>query len=507
MKSIIYWLIALLFAPLAWGAETGLRLAALFTDHMVLQRDQPVSIWGDAIPGAAVALTFADQEKKVIADADGQWLVKFDALKASAIGRELTVKSNNSEIKLTNVLVGDVWLCSGQSNMHFQMKSVENATQEVAAMNFPSVRFFTVKQQFDQEPMKDLAGEWKPISPSTAADCSAVACFFGTALQREHGIPIGLIVSSVGGTRIESWMRRETLTATGESQALIDKWKKITSTEFEKIGSAYSAFQEQRDRIHPQAVREAKANGQPVPAPPVAPKIRCHDCPSALHNGMIAPLMPIAIRGVIWYQGESNAGQPASYQKLLPALIHDWRGVWGKELPFLFVQIAPHRSIHPAFREAQDLIWQKTPRTAMIVTTDVGNADNIHPTRKRPVGERLAIAARTLSYGEKIVSSGPVFQTMAIRENRAIISFSHVGGGLIVKGGALKGFTISGKDEKFFPAEAVIEGDTVVVRSAQVVEPVAVRYNWAFLPDGNLFNREDLPASPFRTDRSMEENR
>lgn len=203
----------------------------------------------------------------------------------------------------------------------------------------------------------------------------------------------------------------------------------------------------------------------------------------------------------IWYQGESNAGQPLPYQKLLPAMIADWRTVWGKDLPFLFVQIAPHRSIHPSFREAQQRIWQSTPNTAMVVTTDVGNANNIHPTKKRPIGERLAAAARAISYGERITYSGPIFESMKIVDNRALISFKQIGDGLLAKGETLTGFTIAGDDGKFLPGTAVIEGDKVVITSAKTSKPSAVRYNWAIMPDGNLFNRNGLPATPFRSDQ------
>ena len=502
---MLHLLSALLLAPLAFSAESKLAFAALFTDHMVLQRDQLVPIWGTANPGERITISFGDQKKTALADESGKWVVKFDALTANATGRELIATSaTNSETRIEDVLVGDVWLCSGQSNMHFQMKSVANAPQEIASMNAPAVRFFTVKQNFGQAPLHQTAGLWKPVTPTTAGDCAAVACYFGVALQQKHNVPIGLLVSSVGGTRIESWMRSETLAATGESVALIEKWKSVSPEEFAKIGVAYSTFQHQRDFVHPKAVKAAKEQDKPAPPAPIAPKQRCHDCPSALHNGMIAPLQPFAIRGAIWYQGESNSGQPKPYEKLLPAMIADWRNVWGKEMPFLFVQLAPHNSIHPSFRESQQRIWQNTPHTAMVVTTDVGNATNIHPTQKRPVGERLAIAARALVYGENIVSSGPVFSSMKIQGNRVVISFMHEGGGLITKEGELKGFTMTGDEGKFLPASAKIEGNTVIVSSDKISKPVAVRYNWAMLPEGNLFNRDGLPAAPFRSDQPIE---
>lgn len=222
--------------------------------------------------------------------------------------------TGDNTVTVNNLLVGEVWLCSGQSNMHFRMISVENAQQEIAAADHPAVRFFTVKEQLAQTPAAEVKGAWQTVSPQTAGQCSAVACYFGRDLQRKLGVPVGLLVSSVGGTRIESWMRPETLAATGQSVSLVEKWSKVPPDEFEKIASAYRAFQYQRDHVHPKAVKAAKAKGEPVPPAPEMPKPRCHDCPGGLHNGMIAPLQPFAIRGAIWYQGESNSGQPAAYK-------------------------------------------------------------------------------------------------------------------------------------------------------------------------------------------------
>ena len=313
-------------------------------------------------------------------------------------------------------------------------------------------------------------------------------------------MPIGLLVSSVRGTRIETWLRSETLAPIAEAGPFIDKWRNVSSGEFGNIATAYRDYQHQRDKVHPQAVKDPKAKGEPIPPEPAMPKLRCHACPSALLNGMIAPLQPSAIRGAISYQGESNSGQPGPYEKLLPAMIADWRRVWGDKLPFLFVQLAPHRNTRPAFREAQHRIWQQTPHTAMVVTTDVGDAANIHPTRTRPVGERLALAARALSYGEEIEYSGPVFKNMSVESGRAVISFTHTGTGLMAMGEELRGFTLAGADEKSLPARAKIEDSTVVITSEQISKPTAVRYNWAMMPEGNLFNREGLPAAPFRSD-------
>jgi sialate O-acetylesterase len=493
---------SLLLWPLSVASAADLTFAGIFTDHTVLQRDVATQVWGSADPQEKVTIAFAGQSKSATADGAGKWIVKLEPMPASAQGRDLVVQSTvkNRLSKITDVLIGDVWLCSGQSNMHFRMKTVEAAAKEIAAANHPNLRFFTVDHQFDQKPCGSVEGAWKQVSPATAADCSAVAYYFGRDLTLKLGVPVGLVVSSVGGTRIESWMRLETLKATGQSGSLIEKWAKVSPDEFKSIGTIYSEYQRQRDEVYPQAVKAAKANGAPVPPGPKMPKQRCHDCPSALHNGMIAPLEPLAIRGAIWYQGESNSSQAAAYEKLLPAMIADWRRVWGPELPFLFVQLAPYRDTHPAFREAQYNIWQKTLRTAMVVTTDVGNPANIHPTQKQPVGERLALAARAISYGEPVEYSGPVFDSLKIEGNRGVISFTHLGAGLVGQGGELKGFTMADASGKFLPAHAVIEGAKVIVTSEKITKPAAVRYGWAMVPDGNLFNRDGLPAVPFRTD-------
>jgi sialate O-acetylesterase len=478
----------------------------MFGDCMVLQRDRPVPIWGWATPGGEVSVQFANQKKTAKADAEGKWMVKLDPLAASMEPGRMEISQAAETTALSNVLIGDVWLCSGQSNMHFKMNRTENSQEEITSADHSTLRFFNVQSQFSQQPESNVKGSWQAVSPATAADCSAVAYYFARDLQQKIGVPIGLLVSSVGGTRIETWMQSETLAIVGTADPLIEKWKHVSPEELESIVAAYQDYQHQRDQVHPQAVKAAKAQGTPVPPEPTTPKMRGHDCPSALHNGMIAPLQPFAIRGAIWYQGESNSAQPATYEKLLPAMIADWRRVWGVKLPFLFVQLAPFKTTHPAFREAQLRICQKTPHTAMVVTTDVGDANDIHPTRKRPVGDRLALAARALSYGEPIEYSGPVYKSMSVESAKAVVSFTHASTGLIGKGGELKGFTLAGADGKFLPARAEIDGSTVVVTSDQISKPAAVRYGWATVPEVNLFNREGLPAAPFRSDQPVASN-
>jgi sialate O-acetylesterase len=500
---LVVLLVARLGATPAKCAEVAFTTAPIFSDHMVLQRNREVPIWGRSQPGDEITLEWQGRQTSATTDADGRWVITLEPLAATAEPREMIIRSAGAqtERKIADVVVGDVWFCSGQSNMHLPMTGAEHAREEIAAAEVPGVRFFSCKHQFAQQPLEEIDGHWNRVSPATAGECSAVAYYFARDLERHRGLPIGVVVSAVGGTRIESWMSREALAAGGDDGALLRTWADVSAEEFAAIATAYRAYQHQRDRVHPQAVREAKARGESPPPGPPRPKRRCHDCPTALHNGMIAPLGRLSIRGVIWYQGESNSGRPAAYEGLLPALIAEWRRMWGAEMPFLFVQLAPYRDTHPAFREAQHRIWRATPGTAMVVTTDVGDAATIHPIRKRPVGERLAMAARALAYGEDVEYSGPIFNGVRLDGDRAVISFAHVGGGLVSHGDVLTGFTIAGADGKFVPARAEIDGATVVVRAEAVPQPAAVRYGWAHVPDCTLFNREGLPAAPFRSDQ------
>lgn len=479
------------FLPLH-DARAALRVAAIFTNHMVLPRDKPIPLWGQSLPDDTILVTFANQTKIATSDATGNWRLQLDELPACTDERTIAITStkNSESIKISGVLVGDVWLCSGQSNMHFRMNKVANATTEIAAAHHPQIRFFTVAEQFSQQPETSIQGKWQITSPTTVGECSAVAYYFARDLQKAKNIPVGLLISSVGGTRIQTWMNPSTLKRLNEDTKNFDLWKNVSAKDFNDIAAAYRSFQYYRDKKNPSE------------SPPKPPKMRCHDCPGALHFGMIAPLQPFPIRGVIWYQGEANSNQPENYRKLLPAMIADWRHVWGAEIPFLIVQLAPFSSTHPAFREAQASIVKNTPHTALAVTTDVGDAKDIHPTRKQPVGERLALAARALSYGDAIESSGPVFQSMSVNENRAILQFTHTANGILAKGGVLKGFVISGADGTFHPADAVIQEKTVIVRSPKVSRPLHVRFGWQQVPDVDFYNSEGLPAVPFRTDSS-----
>lgn len=474
------------------------QLHALFSEGAVLQQGRAVPVWGTARDGEKVTVQFQGQEKSTVAHG-GRWQVRLQPLRAGG-PFSLIVRGDNT-ITRTNVLVGEVWLCSGQSNMGFQLWRAAQADAAIAAAADPQLRLFTVPRGGADEPQANLLGDWKDSTPHSASNFSAVAYFFGRELRRALRVPVGLIDSSVGGTPAEAWTSRATLEADPELKQILEQHAaNVRTFDAQKAATAH----QQALTRHHQAVAKAKAEGRKAPKAPtaVANPARSSKRPSALYNAMIAPLQPYALAGVIWYQGEANAGRAAQYQQLFPAMIRNWRDAWGQgDFPFLFVQIAPHERMTPEIREAQLLTWQRVPRTALVVTTDVGDATDIHPTQKAPVGERLALAARAVAYGEKVEYSGPVFDTMTVDGPRAVLTFKHTGGGLVARGGPLQGFTIAGVDGHFVPATARIEGDRVVVSAAGVDKPAAVRYGWARVPEVNLFNQAGLPASPFRTDR------
>jgi sialate O-acetylesterase len=355
------------------------------------------------------------------------------------------------------------------------------------------IRLFTVLRLEADAPVKNIKASWKECSPETVASFSAVGYFFGRDLYKARNVPVGLIHSSVGGTPAESWVSEATLKSDPEFKSILDAF-----------GPRWDQYQKAQAKYN-EELAKAKAEGKPAPRAPGRPWK-----PTALYNGMIAPLIPYAIRGAIWYQGESNANRAYQYRTLFPALIRNWRADWGEgDFPFLFVQLAafgppaqkPEESDWAELREAQLLTLSTVPNTGMAVTTDVGAAD-IHPPNKQPVGARLALAARAIAYHEPIVYSGPIYQSMKVDGNKIILSFKHTGSGLVAdEGGALKGFTIAGADKVWHEAQAEIQGERVVVTSPNVSQPVAVRYAWTKYPVCNLFNKEGLPTSPFRTDQ------
>jgi sialate O-acetylesterase len=484
-------------------AAQPLSLASVFTDHAVLQRDMPVSVWGRAEPEAKVVVQFAGQEKSATTDKDGRWMTKLDPMTASATGQALSVRTAAGDEKLTraDVLVGEVWVCSGQSNMVFTLQKSVDGEAAVAAAGDGQLRLFNAKAHATDEPQETIEGAWAVDSPESSADFSGVAYFFGKELRQKLGVPVGLIKSAVGGTPAEAWTPRAELETNPTLKPLLDRQAEMIANHAKAV-ETYKQREAQVLANYEKALAKAKAAGARPPKrpqPPGEPSANGKR-PTGLYNGSIAPFTPYAIRGVIWYQGEANSSRGTEYRTLFPAMITAWRKAWGQgDFPFLFTQIAPFKGQSPEIREAQRVTTETTPNTAMAVTTDVGDANDIHPKRKQPVGLRLALAARALAYGEPIEYSGPTCDGMSIDGGRVTLSFKHLGGGLVAKDGDLKGFAIAGADGQFVDALAKIEGDKIVVSSESVAAPVAVRYGWTNAPVCNLFNKADLPASPFET--------
>jgi sialate O-acetylesterase len=488
------------------NALADVNPASIFTDNMVLQREMEVPVWGKAAPGEKVTVQFAGQMVETVADTSGSWRAHLAPLKTSAEPAELVISGADSSVKLTNVLVGEVWLCSGQSNMGHTMWMLKLPEEEIsAATNYPLLRLFKVKNQTSPEkPAESVEGNWTVSTPETAGGFSGTATYFGRALCRDPGVPVGLIQSAWGGTPAEAWTGRaalEQLSFMPDRLREADD-KRISFSQEKALADLQQKIAEWEQKV---AAGE-KAGRKPGLWSPYTDPWQ----PATLYNGMIAPLVPFALRGVIWYQGESNAGRYAEYHELFSAMIRNWRTVWNQgDFPFLYVQLANFlpvqtepvqiNAVWPYIREAQTQTLTE-PNTAMAVITDAGDANDIHPKDKKTVGERLALAARAKAYGKSIVFSGPVFQSLEIKDGKAVVHFGSCGGGLVARGTAPEGFAVAGADRIWHRADAQIEGDTVVLSSPRVPDPVAVRYNWANNPIGNLYNKEGLPASLFRTD-------
>jgi len=484
-------LTALIFS-LSIPARSDVTLPALLADHMVIQRGLPVHVWGMAAPHESVSVTFRGETKAGTADDDGRWSVFLSPGEAGG-PFQLSIKATNT-ITLGDVLVGDVWVASGQSNMEFTLAHVVNGETEVAAAQYPKIRFFRVKHKPADYPLENVESEgWAACTPETAADSSAVAYFFARNLQQKQGVPIGLIESYWGGTAAEAWTSLRALAADASLMPVFAARAKTLATE------SITALRLQRSE---REFQQAKAEGKPLPDRPWHPDFAAW-APAALYNGMIAPLTPFTIRGVIWYQGESNSGPDRAplYARLFQTMIRDWRNAWGEgDFPFLYVQIANWNTapedLWPDVRNAQRQALA-LKNTGMAVTIDIGDAVDIHPKNKQDVGLRLALAARAITYGEKVEWSGPLYRQVTQEEHALRVWFDHASG-LVAKGAEVTGFEVAGADGKYSPAEAKIEGTSVVVSSSAVQTPISVRYGWAANPNCNLFNKEGLPASPFQ---------
>lgn len=476
-------------------AHADVTLPSVLADHMVIQREVPVHVWGMAAEHEKVMVTFRGETQSTVADDLGRWSLYL--LPGEAGGPfQLTVKAANM-ITLQDVLVGDVWVASGQSNMEFPMTELTNASTEIAAAQYPKIRIFMVEHRPADFPRADVdARTWVACTPESVAKSSAVAYYFARELHQRLNIPFGLIESFWGGTPAESWT---SLGALSTDASLMPVFARRNDMVAEEEVTRLQRKHEERE--YQKAVAAAKAAGKPEPGRSWHPDFAAW-APAALYNGMIAPLTHFSIRGVIWYQGEANSGPPATlYGRQLETLIRDWRHAWNVgDFPFLIVQLANWNTdpegLWPEVREGQRKALA-LKNTAMAVTIDIGDAVDIHPKDKRDVGLRLALGARAVAYGEKIEWSGPLYRQLTREEHGLRVWFDHANG-LGAKGGPLVGFEIAGADGKFVAADATIDGATVVVSNALVKDPVSVRYAWAANPTCNLYNREGLPASPFR---------
>ena len=451
------------------AAQAEVKLPSVFDDHMVLQQGQKLPIWGWADPGESVTVSIAGQTKKTKAGKDGAWDVHLKPLKASKTPVAFSVKGSNS-IEFEDVLVGEVWLCSGQSNMEWRVSQSDNPKEEIAAAKHPLIRHIKIPHQPSATPEKDVTperGGWEVCSPETVGSFTGVGYFFARNLLDELDVPIGLLGCNWGGTRIEPWT-----TPSG--------FKSVPA--LKEIADKLDTFPQKRD------------NGSIN-----------HQSALALHNGMISPINPYGIRGALWYQGESNNGEGMLYYEKKKALINGWRDIWNnKKMPFYFVQLAPYKYGGEPTRLAG--IWQaqletlKVPHTGMAVTTDIGNIRDIHPRNKQEVGRRLALWALTKDYGKKgIEYSGPLFKSARFRKDTAIVRFTHADGLKSTNGQALSHWEVAGEDEKFAAAQAEIKGSTVVARSDTVKKPKFVRFGYHQEAEPNLANGAGLPASPFTT--------
>ncbi len=487
------------------SATAQIKLPALVADNMVLQQQAKVNLWGWAAPNEKITikLGWSDLPVDVVADAAGNWKTTVATPNGSQKTYEITLNASNT-ITLKNVLVGEVWLCSGQSNMFFPVgreegtwkTGVKNYEEEVKNAIFPDIRLFTVALNASQQPVEDVIGSWKVCSPESIKTFSAVAYFFGRDLYKKLNVPIGLISTSWGGTKAEAWTAQNILEGETAFLPILQEDAKNEKSYQEKLEAYYLALTNER------ISNAANAPKSQLKKPKKEPNKTSY----VLYNAMLHPLVNYTIKGAIWYQGESNSGKAYLYRTLFPAMVKSWRDEWKQgDFPFYYVQITPHKGQNAAIREAQLMSLKAIPNSGMVVTTDVGDAQNIHPIDKQTVGYRLALIARAKTYGEnKLVYSGPIYNHMKIKKQKAQLFFDYAESGLKKNGDVLKEFEIAGEDQIFYPADAKIDGKTIIVSSAKVKEPAAVRFAWKAVPEPNLFNNDNLPASPFRTDDWVE---
>ena len=456
-------LVVLALLLLTGAALADVRLPGVFSDHMVLQRDKPLRVWGWADAGERVSVKIGSHTTSTVADTEGRWRVELPPMKGGG-PYLLTVRGKN-KVQVEDVLIGEVWLCSGQSNMEWPVSGCTDAAQDVAAADDPKIRHFKVPRVAAGTPYDDITATWQLCTPKTVGTFTACGYFMARELRKKLRVPVGLINSSWGGTRIEPW---------------------IAPVGFRSV----PAVAEIAEQVAAAAGRKPKDQQQPA----------------VLYNGMVHALVGYQMRGAIWYQGESNLGESESYTEKMKALIGGWRALWGiGDFPFLYVQIAPFTygqsdpGVLPVFWEAQAAVLDAVPGTGMVVTNDIATLDNIHPPNKQDVGKRLALLALNRAYGKDIVDTGPRFREMTVEQDRIRVAFDHADGGLESRDRkALTHFEIAGPTGGFHAADGKIEDDAVVLTSKDVPHPIAMRFAWHKLAQPNLVNGAGLPASAFR---------
>lgn len=514
--------LSLLLSAAALHAE--LRLPAIVGDNMVLQQKQVNPIWGWDAPGTEVTVKFAGQTKIAKADDKGKWTVKLDAVPANAQPATISIQGTTSK-ELKNVLVGEVWICSGQSNMSFSVDRTVTADLDIAQAKYPNIRLISVPAVGTQEIQDDFKGQWEECSPTTVGPFAAVGYHYGRVLHEMLGVPVGLIDNAWGGSACEAWVRRDLLEKDARFKDIIARWQKTESTftqaAFDKQVADHKAKAEAWAVARKEALKAGKPLPPNLPRPPLNPMTGQHR-PGNLYAGVLHPTIGYGIKGVIWYQGESNASRAKEYRDLFPFMIQHWRNEWKQgDFPFYWVQLAdfkayttePGDSDWAELREAQTLTMSKLPHTGQCVITDLGEANDIHPRNKRDVAERLARWALVKDYGLKLPYSSPTYKDVKFEGNKAILTFDHAETGLrVVDMDEARGFAICGEDRKWVWADATIlpdypgqsprtpRGNQITVSSKQIAKPVAVRFAWADNPVVNVYSAEGLPLTPFRTD-------
>lgn len=510
MKRLL--LIGLLI--LANQAMAQLSMPNVFDDHMVVQADEPVKVWGQASPNASLTVRFGDEEVTASADASGEWALRLPATKGSADGRALSVSDGETTLTFDDVLVGEVWFASGQSNMEWPLTRVQGGEAAIAAADVPGIRFFQAKNTARPTPQGDVEGEWQVSHPDTAGKFSAVAYFFAHKLHKELGVPVGIVQADWGGKPVETFTSPEALKSIPEGMGKMEAQEKAIAN-FDEAAAQEKHKQARKDYAKKKAEWDAKPKADRKGKGPRKPRMARNPGyaagrPATLWNGMIHPLAGYTMRGAIWYQGESNRRNADDYGALFSLMIEDWREQWGDDIRFLWVQLANFRE--PVKEPGTNSGWAvvqehqrrtlSLPKTGMAVINDIGEANDIHPRNKKDVGERLARWALADDYGKKIVKSGPLYEAHSIDGGKVTVTFDHIGEGLkSCDGEALQRFEIQDTDGKWYWAEAKIEGDTVVISHPKADRAAAVRYAWAENPEGaNLVNSEGLPASLFTTE-------